>query len=172
MKRQIIYVIMLLCFLHCNAQVTLDIQNKSVGDFSYPVIFPSMQNLMKLVDCNIDNFKATMQKYKYFPAEGYSGKDFCYNNAHLSFFRPGNNGKGVNTYTFDSYNHIVTCVILSDNMWPQGYIANWYASMRPYYTKTDGDSELFLYETGNAYYGFTLQIYNEFVRIIVQKFQK
>lgn len=60
--------------LSTDAQVSLDVRNKSVGQYLHPVILPSMQNLIKLVDCDVATFKATMKKYDYYPKDGYAGE--------------------------------------------------------------------------------------------------
>ena len=162
--------------LSTDAQVSLDVRNKSVGQYSHPVILPSMQNLIKLVDCDVATFKATMKNYDYYPKDGYAGKDYCYDNFHLTFWMYGNDGKGANTYTLAFVNDgmVCSCDIASKSIWPDGYIADWHRSMMPYHTKSEGNDEMYLYETSEAYYGFMLQYSRDYslVKITVKKFPK
>lgn len=171
MKKIVLYcVTMLSAIIGCNAQVTLDVKN-SAGQM---VILPSMQNLVKLVNCNAENFKATMSAYHYFPDKDYVGKDICYNNWSLKLWMNGNDGRGANTYIFDAYKKLLICRIPIKCMWPTGYIGDWNASMRKYYTKTDDDIDMFVYEVDDAYYGIMLQINRqaELVLISIRKYSK
>lgn len=176
MKRFFMTAICVVAIVSLQAQMTLDVKNISVGQYSYPVILPSKENLIKLVNCDVESFKATMKKYNYHPKDKYVGTDYCYDNWHLMLWMHGNNGKGANTYTlgFTNDGTVCSCDIPSSAVWPEGYIADWHRSMMPYNIRSDGKDETYLYETTDAYYGFFLQFSKDStqIRITIKKFPK
>ena len=94
MKRLICISFMALsCCLTTNvlAQVKLDdIRCAGVAGYTCNVIMPSMHNLIKLVNCNTDHFKATMKQYGYSPKDDYYGTDYCYDNWSVDLWMHGN----------------------------------------------------------------------------------
>lgn len=69
------FFIFLIFAIFCNklaySQVTLDVKYKKQGEYSYPVILPSMQNLIALANCDVNTLKETMKKYRYSPCQDY-----------------------------------------------------------------------------------------------------
>lgn len=178
MKRLICISFMALsCCLTTNvlAQVKLDdIRCAGVAGYTCNVIMPSMHNLIKLVNCNTDHFKATMKQYGYSPKDDYYGTDYCYDNWSVDLWMHGNDGKGANTYTYNPTSKVIICEISRKMIWPQDYIADWHNDMFPYYTRTENNCNFYVYDAEDALYGFMLQPSQsgETIYISVRKFIK
>ncbi len=161
MKKSIITSIICLMALLGHAQTSLQTENYRISsDCSYPVILPTVDNLIRIVNMDVYTFKSTMAKYHYHQDETEAGPSYVYTNESIDFYLYENNGRGVNFIMFDPQagnNKFAGFQIFKRHAFPSTCIPDLYQELAQYYTKS---------ENGVRYYALRLNGYDYGIRII------
>jgi hypothetical protein len=175
MKRVLFVFSFFFVFAHSlNAQVLLTTAQRKIYSFSKTVITPTKENLVALVNCSVEQFKATMEYYGYYPAKGHVGRTYRYSNSSLDFYMYENDGVGINDFEFDPYENTVTMIIMRGKAYPDNCIQDLYQSLIPYYTKSSEEgADWFLTEDQYYYYGYRILVTQEGdILVDIKRFDK
>lgn len=144
-----------------NAQATLETVSVKISeDCYYPVIVPTLNNLLAIVNMDVNTFKATMSKYRYHPDENLSGSSYIYTNSNIDFYLYNDNGLGINTVLYDpaaGKNKFAGFWVFSKQAYPRTCIQDLYQQLAPYYQKTVGIKRLYALKYNGYAYGIEMQ---------------
>ena len=148
-----------MCAIIAHSQTTLEVSSYRIGSVIYPVILPTLSNLIQIVDMNVYSFKSTMAKYKYHPSEDEGGPSYVYTNENIDFYLNDNNGRGTNTIMFDpaaGKNRFAGFRIFNRHAYPPNCIADLYQELAPYYTKSQNGTRFYAFSKDGCNYGVSM----------------
>ncbi len=148
-----------MCAIIAHSQTTLEVSSYRIGSVIYPVILPTLSNLIQIVDMNVYSFKSTMAKYKYHPSEDEGGPSYVYTNENIDFYLNDNNGRGTNTIMFDpaaGKNRFAGFRIFNRHAYPPNCIADLYQELAPYYTKSQNGTRFYAFSKDGYNYGVSM----------------
>ena len=141
------------------SQTSLETTLYRIDTAIYPVILPTLSNLVKIVDMDVYTFKSAMAKYKYHPSEDEGGSSYIYTNENIDFYLDGNNGRGTNTIMFDpaaGKNKFAGFRIFNRHAYPLNCIADLYQELAPYYTKSQNGTRFYVFNKDGYNYGVSM----------------
>lgn len=161
MKKIILSILISMTAIVANGQTTLEtVSVKISDDCYYPVIVPTLNNLLAIVNMDVNTFKSMMAKYHYHPDENLSGSSYIYTNSSLDFYLYNSNGLGINTIMFDPVagnNKFAGFWVFSKQAYPRTCIQDLYQQLAPYYQKTVGIKRYYALKYNGYAYGIEMQ---------------
>lgn len=152
MRRFSTFVMAMMCFSASAQQLEYKRFDYAEG-YSLYAIYPTINNLIKLLSLSEREFVSTMRNYRY-KEDTSNSKYISYTNLNvdnLLYVKAGT------TFCYCTYRKEIRCFVPYSCVFPKDVITNMYRSMRPYYVKSlsgnNGNSvEVFSFgQVGNTY---------------------
>ena len=157
------------------AQVTLETKNFYISsDFSYPVILPTVDNMIKIANMEVYTFKKTMEKYHYHQDQIEIGPSYVYTNENIDFYLYGNEGKGINFIMFDPHagnSKYAGFRVFNKHAFPSTCIPDLYQQLAPYHTKTSDGVRYYAFEHHGYNYGVSVIPLSDYSGIVVKMYR-
>lgn len=173
LKKIITSLLFTMLAIAANAQVSLEtVSFRIADDCYYPVIVPTLNNLIAIVNMDVSTFKETMGKYEYHPDDSNVWSAYVYTNLNLDFFLDNNNGEGTNTIVFNpaGKNKLAGFIVFSEQAYPRTCIQDLYQQLAPYYQKTVGSKRYYALRYDGSSYGIEMIPYRDRTAAYIHKF--
>ena len=154
------------------AQTELTTTTLSNSRGSFLIILPTIDNFIKIVNMEPNEYESSMRYYGYHIDRDFDPKPYRYTNNSLDMYMYGGNGEGSVFWKYDPINNCVEFTTMLSMLYPHSCIYDLKKELQKYYTRTDGIWDMYVIETSDFYYGFTIAQSSDVVRATCKKFKK